>query len=216
MSRFNMSGAARQAGVALAALLLAGWVVPAVAADLPGTSWSLGGETTIKLSAKGQSDQETGYEYAELEFDPAATPQAGDCVFTNYGMAAVLDMPCTFTATLPKKATGKTKFVLLLEDEPLRAELEAELRDELGDPGIAVSLASKPAKGKVDPSGIMDLKVTWKGNIYVPSYGLNIKLSIASDLSGGQYRLLAASVETPRGAGDLGERVLSILKRLLE
>ena len=216
MSRFNMSGVARQAGIALAALLLAGWAIPAIAVDLPGTWWALDGSTTIKLSAKGQSEQETAYEFAELEFDAAATPQAGDCVFTNYGMAAVLDMPCTFTATPPKKPTGKTKFVLSLDDDPLRAELESELRDELGDPGIAVSLASKPVKGKVDPSGIMALKVAWKGNIYVPSYGLNIKLSISSGLSGSQYRVMAASVETPPGAGELGDRVLSILKRLLE
>ncbi len=216
MTRFNMSGVARQAGIALAALLLAGWAIPAIAVDLPGTAWYLGGETTIKLSAKGQSEQATGYEYADLVFSAGGTPQAGACVFTNYAIAATVVMPCTFTATPPKKPTGKTKFVLALEDDPLRAAMESELRNQLGDPGIAVSLESKPAKGKVDPSGIMDLKVTWKGNIYYPSYGVNIKLSINSGLSGAELRVMGASVEVPPGAGELGEQMASILKRLLE
>jgi len=127
----------------LAALLVLGLATPALAAELGGTSWNLGGNFKVKL--RGMTNGPAGLA-GVLAFDGLSTDAAGTCLLdlarTDTG-EPLGPVPCTWTT-----ARGR-KFHVTFDPVAFDAAFGGFIEDRL--PGASASVTPEPASGVMAP-----------------------------------------------------------------
>lgn len=127
----------------LVVLLVLGLAAPALAAEIGGTSWNVGG--TFKVKLRGMTNGPAGL-VGVLVFDGLSTDAAGTCLLdlarTDTG-EPLGPVPCTWTT-----ARGR-KFHVTFDPVAFDAAFGGFIEDRL--PGASASVTPGPASGVMAP-----------------------------------------------------------------